>query len=97
MTIEITNQVRIQNYPDYWYTVEDTYLDVGCEGFTISYWEDVYEIIEEAVKLFYFGKSGWKEGWPLTFVIYDSRGKSIARAYVFVMCSTPTFDVILAS
>jgi hypothetical protein len=40
MTIEITNQVRIQNYPDYWYTVEDTYLDVGGEGFTISYWED---------------------------------------------------------
>lgn len=32
MTIEITNQVRIQNYPDYWYTVEDTYLDVGGEG-----------------------------------------------------------------
>ena len=40
MTIVITNQVRIQNYEDHWYTVEDTYLDVGCEGFTISYWAD---------------------------------------------------------
>ncbi len=38
MTLEITNQVRIQNYKDHWYTVEDTYLDVGGEGFTISYW-----------------------------------------------------------
>ena len=40
MTIEITNQVRIQSSENYWYTVEDTYLDVGGEGFTISYWED---------------------------------------------------------
>ena len=39
MTIEITNQIRIQSYPEYWYTVEDTHLDVGCEGCTISYWE----------------------------------------------------------
>lgn len=39
MSIEITNQVRIQDYEDYWYTVEDTHLDVGGEGFTISYWE----------------------------------------------------------
>ena len=40
MTIEITNQVRIQEHEDYWYTVEDTHLNVGGEGFTISYWED---------------------------------------------------------
>ena len=39
MTIEITNQVRIQEHEDYWYTVEDTHLDVGCDGCTISYWE----------------------------------------------------------
>ena len=39
MTIEITNQVRIQEHQDYWYTVEDTHIDVGCEGCTISYWE----------------------------------------------------------
>ena len=40
MTIEITNQVRIQQHEDYWYTVEDTHLDVGCEGCTISIWGD---------------------------------------------------------
>ena len=41
MTLVITNQVRIQNYEDHWYTVEDTYLDVGGVGFTISFWEDI--------------------------------------------------------
>ena len=41
MTIEITNQVRIQQHEDFWYTVEDTNLDVGCDGCTISYWEFV--------------------------------------------------------
>jgi hypothetical protein len=40
MTIEITNQVRIQEHQDFWYTVEDTHIDVGCDGCTISYWEE---------------------------------------------------------
>jgi hypothetical protein len=40
---EITNQVRIQSHTQYWYTVEDTHLDVGCEGCTISYWEFMKE------------------------------------------------------
>jgi hypothetical protein len=39
MTLEITNQVRLQSYPDYCYTVEDTHIDVGISGCTISYWE----------------------------------------------------------
>jgi hypothetical protein len=39
MTVEITNQVRIQGHEEFWYTVEDTHLDVGCDGCTISYWE----------------------------------------------------------
>jgi hypothetical protein len=39
MTIVITNQVRIQSHEAYWYTVEDTNIDVGCDGCTISYWE----------------------------------------------------------
>ena len=41
MTIEITNQVRIQKHSDFWYTVEDTNLDVRCDDCTISYWEFV--------------------------------------------------------
>jgi hypothetical protein len=36
--MEITNQIRIQQHEYHWYTVEDTHLDVGCDGFTISYW-----------------------------------------------------------
>jgi hypothetical protein len=39
MVIEITNQVRIQQNKDFWYTVEDTNIDVGYDGCTISYWE----------------------------------------------------------
>lgn len=39
MTVEITNQVRIQEHPELWYTVEDIHLDVGGEACTISYWE----------------------------------------------------------
>ena len=41
MTVEISNQVRIQQYEGFWYTVEDTHLDVGCDGCTISYWENM--------------------------------------------------------
>lgn len=81
----------------YSFSIEE--LQTEPESFSVLYHteKDVYEIIEEAVKLFYFGKSGWMEGWPLTFVIYDSKGKTIARAYVFVLSAIPTFDVILAS
>lgn len=40
---EISAQIRIQSDPHYWYTVEDHYIDVGCDGLTISYWEAIYE------------------------------------------------------
>ena len=35
---EISNLVRIQPDSNYWYTVEDYYLDLGCDGLTISSW-----------------------------------------------------------
>jgi hypothetical protein len=72
-------------------------LQTEPETFSVLYHteKDVYEIIEEAVKLFYYGKSGWMEAWPLTFTVYNSKGMFIAEAYVFVMSATPTFDVIL--
>ena len=35
---EITTQIRIQSERDYWFTVEDVYLDLGSDGLTISYW-----------------------------------------------------------
>ena len=40
MTMEINTQIRIQQHEGYYYTVEDTHLDVGCEGCTISIWAD---------------------------------------------------------
>ena len=38
--MEISTQIRIQQHEGYWYTVEDTHLDVGCPGATISVWGD---------------------------------------------------------
>ena len=38
MKPEISTLIRIQPDPDYWYTVEDVYLDLGCDGLTISLW-----------------------------------------------------------
>ena len=42
MPVEITHQIRIQQYEDFWYTVEDTNIDIGFDGCTISYW--VYDV-----------------------------------------------------
>ena len=80
----------------YSFSIEE--LQTEPESFSVLYHteKNVYQIIEEAVKLFYYGKSGWMEGWPLTFVLRDAKGMIIARAYVFVMSAAPTFDVILA-
>ena len=41
MTMEITTQIRLQSHRECWHTVEDTHLDVGGPGITISYWETV--------------------------------------------------------
>jgi hypothetical protein len=39
MPLSITHQIRIESTPGFWYTVENTHLDCGGEGVTISYWE----------------------------------------------------------
>jgi hypothetical protein len=49
MSIEISTQIRIQQHEGYWYTVEDTHLDVGCDGCTISYWEFMKETGDKRV------------------------------------------------
>ena len=43
MTVQTSTQIRIQAHEDYWYTVEDTHIDAGCEGCTISGWGDYSE------------------------------------------------------
>ena len=35
----MSTQIRIQQHESFWHTVEDTHIDGGCEGCTISYWE----------------------------------------------------------
>lgn len=39
MSMETTTQIRLQSHREFWHTVEDTHLDVGGPGITISYWE----------------------------------------------------------
>ena len=71
-------------------------LQTEPETFSVlHYWDkDEYDIVGEAARLFYYGKSGWKEGWPLTFVIENLEAKTLARAYVFILSAKPDFEVI---
>ncbi len=39
MEITTSTQIRVQQSPSFYYTAEDINIDVGCDGFTISYWE----------------------------------------------------------
>jgi hypothetical protein len=71
MTIEITNQVRIQKHQDFWYTVEDTYLDVGSDGCTISYWEFDKEKGDKRIRHICMGK---EESLAIASVIYKLFG-----------------------
>jgi len=50
MPVEIYNQVRIQQHKDFWYTVEDTNIDIGFDGCTISYWEFVKDTGDKRVQ-----------------------------------------------
>jgi hypothetical protein len=47
MPVEITQQVRIQQHKGFWYTVEDTNIDIGFDGCTISYWEGTNAVIAD--------------------------------------------------
>ena len=50
MPVEITQQVRIQQHKDFWYTVEDTNIDIGFDGCTISYWEFVKDTGDKRIQ-----------------------------------------------
>jgi hypothetical protein len=79
----------------YKFSVEE--LETDTESFAIlhPYKKDVYDIVEEAARLFYYGKSGWTHSWPLTFVIHTNNNTYVTRASVFILSSIPSFDVIL--
>ena len=70
---EITNQVRIQSHTQYWYTVEDTHLDVGCEGCTISYWEFMNDTGDKRVNRICIDK---EEAVAIASAIYKLFGKN---------------------
>ena len=71
--------------------------DSDWDTFTILQPEvnDIYDIIQEAARLYYFGRAGWMEAWPLTFLVQSESGLNLAEALVFVLSTTPDFDVII--
>jgi hypothetical protein len=82
-------------YPSqYYFSVEEVQSE--REMFTIlhPHGKTVYDLAEEAARLFYYGKSGWKEIWPLTFVIESTKGVLVTRAHVYIVSSVPDFEVI---
>jgi hypothetical protein len=88
--------VEIKDSAQYKYKVEE--VDGDWESFTVLYpkRKDVYEIAEEAARLFYYGRSGWMQAWPLTLLIRSAKDAFVAKAFVFVCSSTPEFDVVIS-
>jgi hypothetical protein len=50
MEVTTSTQIRIQQSPSFYYTAEDTNIDLGFEGFTISYWEFEKEVGDKRVE-----------------------------------------------
>jgi hypothetical protein len=90
MTVDIKNAVQ------YKYKIEE--IDSDWEVFTVLHpkRKDIYDIAEEAARLYYYGRSGWAESWPLTFVIRTVSDMFVAKAFVFVCSATPDFDVVIS-
>ncbi len=57
---------------------------------------DQISLVAEAARLFYFGRGGWQEAWPLTFTIKTESGAVVIRAHVYILSSQPHFDVVPA-
>lgn len=45
----------------------------------------IYDIVQEAARLFYFGLGGWQESWPLTFTIKDLNETLVTKSSVFIL------------
>jgi hypothetical protein len=50
MEVTTSTQIRIQQSPSFYYTAEDTNIDLGFEGFTISYWKFEKEVGDKRVE-----------------------------------------------
>jgi hypothetical protein len=82
-------------YPSqYRFYIEEVQSDK--ETFTIihPHSKTVYDIVEEAARLYYYGMRGWEEAWPLTFVIESMKGVLIVKAHVYIVSGVPDFEVI---
>jgi hypothetical protein len=78
---------------NYFYCINQ--LGVKNESFAVPLEKNnLINIFEEAAKLYFYTKSGFKEAWPLTFTIYTKDLELLAAANIFVLSSLPNFDVI---
>ena len=68
-------------------------LDDVSESFSLDK-DNLIEVFEEAAKLFFYTKEGFREAWPLTFFLYNDTHELISSAKIFVLAALPRFDVI---
>lgn len=83
------------NHARYRFRIEELASEPETFIVLYPYEKTAHDIVLEAARLFYYGKKGWAEGWPLTFVIETIQGATIIRSHVFVVSPTPDFDVVL--
>ena len=55
---------------------------------------DIFLIVEEAARNYYWGSGGWQDTWPLDFEIISDNGKILGEYTVWILSSYPDFDVI---
>jgi hypothetical protein len=68
-------------------------LEGVSESFSLDK-DNLIEVFEEAAKLFFYTKEGFRVAWPLTFFLYTDTQELISSAKIFVLASLPRFDVI---
>lgn len=87
--------IYIKSTEQYWFQVEEK--PDFRETFTVLHpkSKSITQVFEEAARLFYYGRAGWLESWPLTFRVETLTNKVVGRASIFVCSALPTFDVIV--
>lgn len=56
--------------------------------------DDIYSIVEEAAKIYFWGLGGWSQVWPLDFLITTDSGEVIGEFIVWILSAEPEFDVV---
>lgn len=86
--------IEINEAKQFRFRVVETRLD--WQRFTVlqPLGKDVFQLAEEAARIYYYGMAGWQEAWPLTFELETLKGNHLIKAAVFILTAQPDFDVI---